>query len=235
METIAEDAGEDTRVGAVTWHCSEEDGLPDVGISVFLGSDERLWCGELPSSSFGEYGGWDHFDSDGGWFIVHYRKSSASIIAKCGDPDEARGFLERTASWLAELTRLRQELEDEKSARLAAENTNAWTIRARTAEAKIDGLHQERDELVEALSIWHPIGSAPDGPKHVLYGYIEPDGVLRWAVSGFCGSKGRLMNDALQADAFPNQPTHWAELPKKQNGPIVAALSRIRESGTTEK
>lgn len=93
-----EDA-EDTTIGGVTWHCSEAGGGPDVGISVYLGPKERLWCGELPDSSFEEYGGVDHFDSSGGWFIVHYKPDGATLIAKCGEPDDARAFVEKIATW----------------------------------------------------------------------------------------------------------------------------------------
>jgi hypothetical protein len=94
---------EDTSIGGVTWHCSEKDGGPDVGISVYLGPNDHLWCGEMASTLWEECGGKDHFDSDGGWFIVRYSPEGTKLIAKCGDPDEAREFVEWIASLLRQL------------------------------------------------------------------------------------------------------------------------------------
>lgn len=94
---------EDTTVGGVTWHCSEEDGGPDVGISVYLGPHCRLWCGEISKTAFEELDGPKHFDGDGGWFIVLYNPEP-TLVAKCADPDDARSFIEQVAFWLRETT-----------------------------------------------------------------------------------------------------------------------------------
>lgn len=90
---------ENTNVGGVTWHSSEEDGGPDVGISVFLGPDDRLWCGEITRKLFDEQGK-DHFCSDGGWFLVRYQGSNTKLIAKFADGLEARDFIEQVAEWV---------------------------------------------------------------------------------------------------------------------------------------
>lgn len=94
---------EDISVGGVTWHSSEEDGGPDVGISLYLGPDDRLWAGEISKRTFEEWEGDLNFDNDGGWFLVRYTGKEIKIIAKFGDEGqhEAQVFLE----WIAALIR----------------------------------------------------------------------------------------------------------------------------------
>jgi hypothetical protein len=94
---------EDTSIGGVTWHSSDEDSGPDVGISVYLGPDDRLWAGEISKRTFEEWEGDLNFDNDGGWFLVRYTGKEVKIIAKFGDEGqhEAQAFLE----WIAALTR----------------------------------------------------------------------------------------------------------------------------------
>lgn len=89
---------EDKSVGGVTWHATEEDGGPDVGISVYLGPADRLWLGEISRALFDECRGAEHFDGDGGWFIVRYNPNP-TLIAKCAHPQDAREFVEQIA-WL---------------------------------------------------------------------------------------------------------------------------------------
>jgi hypothetical protein len=90
---------EDKTIGGITWHVSEPDGGPDVGISVYLGKHERLYVGEISRALFDECNGSEHFDSDGGWFIVHYKSESKELIAKCGEPHIAQEFIEMIAMW----------------------------------------------------------------------------------------------------------------------------------------
>jgi hypothetical protein len=66
---------------------------------VFLGEHDRLYCGEISSALWGECGGARDFDTDGGWFIVLFNPKPM-LIAKCGDQDTARSFIEAIA-WLA--------------------------------------------------------------------------------------------------------------------------------------
>lgn len=91
---------EDTTIGGVTWHSSDEDSGPDVGISVYLGPDDRLWCGEISRSLFDEANGAEHFPDDIGRFIVRYQGKEAKLIAKCADELEAREFIEQIAAWV---------------------------------------------------------------------------------------------------------------------------------------
>lgn len=88
---------EDTSIGGVTWHSSEDDGGPDVGISVYLGDGKRLWCGEISRSLFDECGGSEWFDDDGGWFLVVYGPK-ANLVAKVGDKDQMKDMIEMLAT-----------------------------------------------------------------------------------------------------------------------------------------
>jgi hypothetical protein len=95
---------EDTTFGGITWACSEEDGGPDVGISVFIGDNDRLWCGEISRNTFEQCCGSLYFASDGGWFIMRYAPDGPKLIAKCADPDEARELIEQIALWMKRST-----------------------------------------------------------------------------------------------------------------------------------
>lgn len=46
----------ETQPGEVVCHCSEDDGIPDVGVSVGLGGGKCLWIGELLSKDGGDIG-----------------------------------------------------------------------------------------------------------------------------------------------------------------------------------
>lgn len=92
---------EDTSIGGITWACSEEDSGPDVGISVYLGPQDRLWCGEISRSLYDECGGSESFDGDGGWFLVRY-DPHPTLIAKFSEPHIAQEFIEQIALWARE-------------------------------------------------------------------------------------------------------------------------------------
>lgn len=51
--------------GQVVAHCSEDDGTPDVGISIGLGAGKVLWIGTLLNSDGGDFGVAFHDGSDG--------------------------------------------------------------------------------------------------------------------------------------------------------------------------
>jgi len=88
------------RVGEVCWHTSEPDGIPDVGLSVYIGPHERLYVGEISDKLFADCGGAEHFNSADGWFLVHFKKDATDLIAKCGDQINAQAFVEHAALWL---------------------------------------------------------------------------------------------------------------------------------------
>lgn len=90
---------EDKTIGRITWHTSDEDSGPDVGISLYLGENERIYVGEISRALFERCGGPEHFDSDGGWFIVHFKPEGTELIAKCGENYLAQAFIEEIGSW----------------------------------------------------------------------------------------------------------------------------------------
>lgn len=92
MGEVSEDH-EDTSIGGITWHSSEEDGGPDVGVSVYLGEGRRLWCGEVSRSLFEECDGAEWFPNDMGCFLVYY-DPAPRLLAKVGDYDQAREFID---------------------------------------------------------------------------------------------------------------------------------------------
>jgi len=100
---MTENIGEDKTVGFVTWHSSDEDAGPDVGVSVYLGPDDRLYCGEISRNLFEEHRGDEFYDGDGGWFLVRYNPD-ATIIAKIGEPDNGKEFIEQVGIWLRAVT-----------------------------------------------------------------------------------------------------------------------------------
>lgn len=70
--------------GNVCWHSSEEDGGPDVGISVGLGGG-MLFVGEVPGLI-------------GGWSMAYYPASGDRIdVADTVNADEAREVIEKIA------------------------------------------------------------------------------------------------------------------------------------------
>ena len=86
------------RPGELSWHCSDPDNGPDVGLSVCIGKDDSLWCGEISRSLFEEAG--SPFDNDFGWFLVRYTGGSARLLAKLAGPAEAQEFMEQVAEWV---------------------------------------------------------------------------------------------------------------------------------------
>lgn len=94
---------EDTSIGGVTWHSSDEDSGPDVGLSVYLGDNDRLWCGEISKHLFERCKGAESFDSDFGWFLVRFAPNNeTNLIAKFSDAYQAREFFEQIAFWVRE-------------------------------------------------------------------------------------------------------------------------------------
>lgn len=73
----------DTTPGAVTWHLSDEDCGPDVGISIGLGDGCMLWIGEISKDRWEEAGGTDmDLGDDFGKWIVLYEPEPI-VIGRC--------------------------------------------------------------------------------------------------------------------------------------------------------
>jgi len=79
--------------GQVTWHSSEEDGGPDVGLTVGLGNGVYLWAGEMSNQLHAEEDCGRLSSSDGWWLILYGPGPRDSrIIGKCLDEDAARSL-----------------------------------------------------------------------------------------------------------------------------------------------
>lgn len=90
---------EDTTIGGITWHSSEDGGGPDVGVSLYLGPGEKLYAGEISDVLFVNCGGAEHFDSAGGWFLVHFaEKGGTTLVGKLGDRGIAQDYIESIAA-----------------------------------------------------------------------------------------------------------------------------------------
>lgn len=81
-------------IGRLEWHCSEEDGLPDVGVSLAIAPGIELWCGEVPRAR------WDTasedvqgIGNDGGWWLAIYKSDEVVLVGKVGQ-HEGRALLE---------------------------------------------------------------------------------------------------------------------------------------------
>jgi len=79
--TVAEETM--TRPGYVVWHSSEEEGGPDVGITVGLGEGKMLWVGERSGR-----------EGDGIGLLV-YGDKSIDANASLGEYDEIRDLIEQ--------------------------------------------------------------------------------------------------------------------------------------------
>jgi len=89
-------AVDETVLGRVTNHCSDDDGVPDVGISLGLGSGSALWLGELLKDDGGDIG-----------FVFHGPdrvRIAAAIWPACEWRDVAELLSNHVAPLLARLT-----------------------------------------------------------------------------------------------------------------------------------
>lgn len=76
--------------GKVTWHSSDEDSGPDVGLSIGLGDGRMLWVGEVSKSKIAEIEGAVELGGDGGWWIVVYGQNESTVVGKCVSAESAR-------------------------------------------------------------------------------------------------------------------------------------------------
>lgn len=81
------------RRGHVVWHCSEEDGGPDVGMTLGLGG-AALWVGEITRAAHAD-GGEDTaaLGNDGGWWLMLCPDHLP--LAKFVNAESAREFFDR--------------------------------------------------------------------------------------------------------------------------------------------
>lgn len=89
------------RIGNTIWHCSEEGGGPDVGITVGLGEGRHLWCGEITRDRW-EEGGEDTaaLGPDLGSWLILYGPGEVRVLGKMVDHYTAQDFIEMLAGVL---------------------------------------------------------------------------------------------------------------------------------------
>jgi len=86
------------RLGHTIWHCSEEGGGPDVGITIGLGKHGHLWCGEITKDRW-EDAGEDAAalgDDFGSWLIL-YGPTETRVLGKMVDQYTGQDFIEKLA------------------------------------------------------------------------------------------------------------------------------------------
>lgn len=84
----------DTGLGAVTWHSSDINTGPDVGVTIGLGNGKTLYVGEI-SKDLHETGGEEAaaLGDDTGWWMVMWPE--ADLLARFVDRERALSFMER--------------------------------------------------------------------------------------------------------------------------------------------
>ncbi len=81
--------------GRVTWHSSEEDAGPDVGLALGLGDGTILWCGEISRDRWLEIGGDDAgLGNDCGWWIIIYSGAETIVVGKVVDAIAANALID---------------------------------------------------------------------------------------------------------------------------------------------
>jgi hypothetical protein len=84
----------ETEFGKITWHSSDEDSGPDVGMMLGLGDGKALWVGEISRRSHEEGGeAVTALGDDGGWWLGVYEPKFRPL-AKFADAEDARDFFD---------------------------------------------------------------------------------------------------------------------------------------------
>lgn len=79
--------------GEVTWHSSDDDSGPDVGLSIGLGNGKWLYAGEI-SRDLHDDGGEEvaALGDDTGWWLVFY--PDQIVMGRFVGPTEAQTFMD---------------------------------------------------------------------------------------------------------------------------------------------
>lgn len=87
---------DESEFGRVTWHCSEEDSGPDVGLSLGLGDGRILWVGEISNSAHEEISGAAALGNHFGWWLIAYTPE-CEVLGKFVNAEAARTFIDSLA------------------------------------------------------------------------------------------------------------------------------------------
>lgn len=95
-EGAPEPDDDETSLGKITWHCSNEGSGPDVGMMLGLGGGNALWVGEVGMSAYEDAGEAARtLGNDGGWWLTVYSTTTGGeVLAKFIDADAAREFFD---------------------------------------------------------------------------------------------------------------------------------------------
>lgn len=75
-----------TDIGAITWMSSDEYSGPDCGISIGLGNDRFLYCGEISRKRWEEAGeDAAALGNDFGWWLILYEPDKTTVLGKMLD------------------------------------------------------------------------------------------------------------------------------------------------------
>lgn len=78
-------------------HSSEADSGADVGLSINLGGDRKLWCGEISRRMWLDAGDEaQKLGDDTGWWVILYQPEPF-VVAKCASQEAAQAFMEAVA------------------------------------------------------------------------------------------------------------------------------------------
>jgi hypothetical protein len=91
---------DETTLGRVTWHSSDEDSGPDVGLSLGLGGGQALYVGELAEQTLEENGIGEHVQGVG-WWIALESSDSLDVVGAVAKADEARELFDTIAAALS--------------------------------------------------------------------------------------------------------------------------------------
>lgn len=82
-------------LGRVVWHSSEEEGPPDVGLSVGLGDAGILWAGEISDRAYCDAGeDAQRLGLAGGWWLALYAEGGTRVLGKLVDEEAAHELID---------------------------------------------------------------------------------------------------------------------------------------------
>lgn len=138
--------------GNVAWHSSDEDGGPDVGISVGLGA-EMIYAGEVPGMT-------------GPWSLVIYTGKDRRDIAQTVDQEAARDLIEKIGGIAKEQggdNPIRRALDQRRKAEGCPEGVPLWLWQRMKREVREASLRE-----AAMLIVRHEMGTPMHSPPQLL-------------------------------------------------------------------
>lgn len=197
--------------GAVVWHCSEEEGGPDVGMSLGLGDGRALYMGELADETI-EACGIDPGHDGTGWWLALDTASEMVVFGAVVDQDNARAAFDvlehainRSAAALEEADAKYRRYVEDFEARQEARTSPPPTVSG---------------ELPEGCSTFDDL----IGIARCITANVEE--IPTW------GDNGQLVTIHAHAAVLTQDLPHFAHPPGLPEG-VREALNRAVEENTT--